>query len=371
MKKEKCFAALGLALASIVTVAGAKSASAADLIIRENGNPYQLPITRQITNAYTTGNNQFTYQLTTKPNECTTVDTSSTTLPINLGTINFTIMDEPNASHVIEKTQNFSLANLKFNGTLGECVLQVTETASTNSSTYPIDQTVKYFKVVTEYVVDPTTREPISGASGYEKTVRFVTLEQDSAGNAKNMAFENIHDARSYATLTKKVRGSLADPNASFSFTVVVNNAQKQGLRYHIMVGNSIVATCTYNSATGCNVSLKHGQSALIGVADNGDYELSPNADTYSITETSSATPLTGYTTTITDAFDHTIDGTQIANQNVEPSPLDNNITFTNTNDYDGQNTGRFFTILPFVILGMVSAFAIVIFSKKKAEAKK
>ena len=52
MKKEKCFAALGLALASIVTVAGAKSAFADDLIIKENGSAYQLPVTREITNAY-------------------------------------------------------------------------------------------------------------------------------------------------------------------------------------------------------------------------------------------------------------------------------------------------------------------------------
>ena len=148
----------------------------------------------------------------------------------------------------------------------------------------------------------------------------------------------------------------------SASFVYKVNATKSypsiQGTTYNLAVGNS-VTTCDYG--TDCQFTLKHGETAYIGCPNSScanDGQFVRNGIAYTVTET--------------DNQDHAliyVDGSQgsIATGTVDAAAKVHNFVNEKTNTI----SGRFFNILPFIVLAAVASVGVVTLHKtgKKNEA--
>ena len=361
MKKAKTIAAFGLALASTVTFAGVKDAFAT---ISPAANT-KITITREITGVYTPVTNTFTYTISERTaGSCPNI---SSTLPFTT-TIVFDGTESIDSNHKTSKSKDLDLSSLEFSGDLADCKLKITETGSTDTTSYPLSAAQKDFDLLTENEL----------SNGVPTGTRKVTLSpvQDSVNTTdKTASFTGAGPSPTltYVDLDKVVKGNFGDINQVFDFNVTVTRSNPGSATYDVIyldAGNNTQGgtNCSFNTA--CQISIQHGWHAYIGVDSNNSNAalLYANVDTVSIVETGA----TDYTTVITDAHapSNPINGKTISNRSVYSTAAENAITYTNTKTYNDVPTGRFFSALPFLTLGGVAGLGIALTIKKKATVK-
>ena len=208
-----------------------------------------------------------------------------------------------------------------------------------------------------QLATDSTTGEPTAPSGTYQAEYWLKSKP----------SFEStIVPEYGHITVEKKVKGNAADPDANFTFTSNISKKyssihDSQGYSIYVQ-GKSLVA-CSFG--TDCTFTLKHGEKAYIGCTteactDNTSEQIIVGAYDYEIKET--------------NALNHTpyVDGNSTSTNTTGSKTLSSALaqhSFVNekTNDI----SGRFFNIIPFIILAILASIGVVTLRKanKKNEA--
>ena len=360
---KKILPAVALAGAGIITLVGASNASAynyhqvlghKDGVSTSTPNPNNVEICYTLSNITNEAVTVFTVTLESDDGvDLSAVSSSDTTYTAAGNTeASFTIaFDEHGAQST--KTNcvhlNFSGA-LPANSGFDTYTVVISDVTSSNPN-IPADDDGGSISFGYQLEVNQTTKEPISysgtyGAEYWTKTVPTLS--------------SSIPLQYGHVEVVNKVRGNAADPDASFVYKV---NATKsfqsiQGTTYNLTVGNS-TTTCTYG--TDCQFTLKHGETAYIGCSNSSctnDGQFVRNGIAYTVTET--------------DNQDHTTTYVDGSESSVATGTIDDATKVHNfVNEKIVTISGRFFNILPFIVLAAIASVGVVTLHKtgKKNEA--
>lgn len=373
---KKILPAIALAGAGIIVAAGAGDASAYDYSQQlgyNNGtytaakDPSDVSICYTINNVVVPIAATYTFAIASNDldlSEVTAVASSSdysySSSSISNGsfTINFTSSDTVTGG-VQQKCAHLNFASALPSDSAFTNYAVTVGVPSASPSTAPLDTTSG--KAITfGYQLS-------NDASGYPQTNATGTYLSEywtkSAPSYTASATVNY----GHVTVEKKVKGHGANPDQAFSFTANVVKKYNavpgvnQTYDYYIFIDGQSPIGCTYSND--CSFSLKHGQKAYVGCENAtcaNDGHLIRDAVTYTITEAST----TGYTTFL--------DGLAVSTNTTGSKELDAALkehVFVNQNT----NTiaGRFFNILPFIVLAALATVGVVTLRKanKKNEA--
>ena len=238
---------------------------------------------------------------------------------------------------------------------------KVSETASNNATIYPVDNN-------TYYEVHVYVTSELDGNDSPTGTLvpTYVGSYKNGGGNKilgnANATFTSA-GVFSKLTITNTVKGSLANPNEYFKYSVTVTGFS--GDEYSISVtpsgsptyGGQAVSTsskCTVSSSGSCvaTIYLKHGQTATVG--SNGTLSQLPRGKTFSVSQDTGTSAPKDYTTTVNNG-----NGTSI---NSEPlNTATKSADFINTKSGGTVPSGVFLKMFPFVLLLVLSIVGIIL----------
>ena len=363
---KKILPAVALAGAGIITLVGASNASAYNyhqVLGQEDGAPTSTPNPNNVEICYTLSNitNEAVtvFTVTLESNNGINLRDVTTTSPSDT---TYTVMDDTEASFTIafdehgEQSTKTNCAHLNFSSALpadsafGTYTVNISSVTSSNSN-IPADDNSRYISFGYQLEIDQTTKEPIShsgtyGAEYWTKTVPTLS--------------SSIPLQYGHVEVVNKVRGNAADPDASFVYKVKATKSYPsiQGMTYNLTVGNS-TTTCAYGAD--CQFTLKHGETAYIGCSNSScanDGQFVRNGIAYTVTETDNQDHPTTY-----------VDGSEnsVATGTVNDAAKVHNFV----NEKIVTISGRFFNILPFIVLAAVASVGVVTLHKtgKKNEA--
>lgn len=369
-----------IALAGVIGLLGASSASAYSydqIKGYQNGvqltgqNPDNVEICYTVNGILTTFQTTYTIPIT--------VDSSSS---INLSAVTgdtYTSSDRTHGSFTIAFNESGSqnnvtkCATLNFGSALSKDAAFDTHTVkmgtvtSTNPNA-PIDTAYKELTFGYQLSTD-SQGAPIASSNG--------TYQAEYWTKSTPSYERTIDRVNTYIMVTKTVKGNAAIPKPSnsdgkgdgFIFKARVVKAQGVGdTAYNIYDGNKTIATCRFatsmeDGSNDCEFRLSHGETAYIGCNSSectGGGQLPLNAIQYSITETNPH----GHTVYVdTNDVPTTTTGTKNLDQK--------NLRHTFRNENTVTIAGRFFNIIPFIILAILAAVGVVTLRKasKKNEA--
>ncbi len=339
MRKLKLFMA---AIVAAVTVVGMSGVSAAAGTVTPTA-AQSLKITRTITNAKNNVTNGFDYTITAgASNPAGGVTGFPTT-----ASVDFSNVAPTSGTAKAQGTITMTGATFSKNG---DYEWTVTESASDDTTNYPIDSS-------NTYKIKASVRNAHSSnlSSSEGKTVVFYVYKQggteqklDLTTNPEAFLFTSGSSYK-HIEISKEVTGNMADVDLCFDVSVTVGTT---GQSYTVSGGCSNPATIAGGTAT--TLSLKHNDTIIIGQASGVD-EIPVNT-TYSYSET---VP-TGYTATNGTLANGTVSSTQ--SQNVHKI----------TNHYENATiTGIFLKVLPYVVIAAIAIAGVVymiIRNKKQKE---
>jgi len=330
-----------LVLSTLVYV---PAVNAADPVSLATGNN-SIGITRTISDVSNPVTNTFTYTITADASNPASV----TGLPSS-ETIAFNNVTPTSGS--VSQTKNLDLSGVQFPA-LGDYKFNVTETASSNSTQYPVDSTTKYtiqVSVRNELSSNvPTGNLVATLASQAIKTVNNV--EQDGKFDIAFSAAPSL----TYITISKSVTGNLANTDEYFQFALDI--AGNTGDTYtilgnHSTDGSATVASSTYTVGTTTSIYLKHGQTVTVGLSSGNIAEM-PIGTQYTVAENNASS----YETSI----DSTVSSTKSVTKTtvLDATATANKTAFVN-NKTAPVLTGIFVNVAPFVALVAIATIGII-----------
>ena len=348
-KMKKLFVVMLVAVMALTILSGVSKVSAetgtsaGTVTFSSNYQDNQLTIHRDVNNTAENVTNTFTYTVSQVTDGGTDAyeDTAVTgTLPTPTVVFNNVA---PNASNVASSTGTLDMAGLTFTK-LGDYAFTVTETATTDSTKYPLDNTVYYIYVQVRNELD-ANQQP----TGNFIATLVEQAKEDDAGNKTDLEYESTVPNQS-VTISKTVTGNMADINEYFAFTLTINGIS--GTTYNVTGAHSTDGSATVSSSTvsaGANtIYLKHGQTITI--------EDLPEGTTYTITETGA----TDYETYIDGSTtDNKVSGTKT----VTSANTNDNTAFVN-NKVEANLTGIFMNVAPFIVLVALAVVGITLIKK-------
>ena len=322
-------------------------------------------VSRSITGVTNTASNTFTYTVTannstnpatvTPPSAANVVFTSSTAVS------NYTVTK--NVSDLFAESVWTQLTYPQ----PGTYTFNVTE-SSLNNTVYPADNSTW---IVTIYVTNVVNGSNVPTG---EKVATYIGATKSGTTTKKtkteNVPFTSAANMSSM-TVSNTVKGSLANTNEYFKYTVAISNSVS-GTTYNVSGQTS--GTITYNgssvttsnscSGTSCTIYLKHNQTATIGVS--GSYKQLPVGITYSVTQNNTTSQSDNYTTTYKVGSGSATSGTAANNKTINATASNNAVVFENTADDEIVPSGLFIRLFPFVLLLVLSVIGIVAIKKTK-----
>ncbi|GEM_PF-2001071 len=274
-------------------------------------------------------------------------------------------------------TVDFSGAFTDTNMVYGEYSIHIME----NNTVQPGDTNTYYYATKPEqdipfsaYLdVDSNTGEPIEGTTS--DTYGIMIMAKAPATFESTASYTKTH-----ITLKKQIKGNMADPQTKYDFTVQLKRkfpASSSSQTVHISVPGDTDKTCVFSSSnanatcTATGIKLAHNDIALIGV-NNTTEELVAGGYEYTITENPA-------TSAKTEAFSDLDGQTSVQTWNsgytgtrsITASDLGNDDKWLFVNTLSGGSpAGRFFMILPFIILAIIAGGSVVVLRKtSKKEA--
>ena len=246
------------------------------------------------------------------------------------------------------------LTNVDFS-MIGNYVYTVTESATSDTTNYPIDSTHNSYKIhiSVRYQVDSNTGVP-------NNNVYVATIQATNNADAKASTIIWTNGAsRTYIEIDTTTTGNSAETDKCFAYTVdiPVGNGVSAGDTYTIESST----TCTGGAASvtagsPATIYLKHGDTALVG-QNSGTNEL-PVGASYTITKTDTSD---GYTTTIDGTETRTTSGTTTTSSNVQP------IEIVNDKDEDAF-TGIFTNMWLYLLLLIIGILGLIYVNRRSTE---
>ncbi len=340
-----CLAALAFAVLALIMGAWRANAVDSAVTLADNPNsPQSVKLIREITGVANPVNNYYTYNIVADAGNPAQVS------DINSGqALTFTnaLPDEENRVSA-EMQIDFSTISFRKVGTYR---FVVTEGASQYPEHFPIDRTRGY---VVEVVV--SNRLDGDGNPTGEIYAEMSGLAKFGGGKS-DILFSNAA-GNSYVEISKRVQGAAGDTDAYFMVDVFIGGTGSEeytirGLDEHVMYKNrSVDNPTTVTANTTISIYIKHGQTATIGVREDGLLEL-PIGSYFSATE--SITPDEGYTTTINGGPNRPdnkmVAAAPSAGGDLSAFNTNNKIDILNKKDGSGVDTGVAIAIAPFIVL--------------------
>lgn len=315
--KKKLFSILFI----MIGMLGIMNVQAASTTIGDTSTATSLPITRIVDNVTDKVTNTFTYAIAADSSNPAAV----TGLPSST-TVVFTNVTPTSNKATVNK--NLDLSAVTFTE-VGDYKFTIQETASTDSTTYPIDDEVYTFYVAVRY-------EVVSGVPTDNLVATLLTTgTREGSTTKENIVFEA--GSFSNLTLNKNVTGDMADRTKDFTFTITLSDTGING---------------TYGAATFvdgvANFILKHGDSFNVTNL--------PCGVTYTIVESGAD----DYNTYVNNSTTNSKTYSAVLSNDVSK----NTVNYVNTKE-SSSLTGVIVNIIPFVALLGVSAVGIVLVRKK------
>lgn len=351
--KKKLFSLLFI----MIGMLGIINVEAASTTIGDTSEATSLPISRVVSSVKDKVNNTFTYAISQDEGnpEIVTGLPSSATIQFNNVTPDF---------NLAEVDYNLDLSNVTFTK-VGDYRFTIQEIESSDDKTYPIDEVPYHFYVYVRNEVDSN-----SVPTGNLVATLVTTGVRDDFSDKENIIFNNY--AFSYFTLTKTVKGDLADVNEYFKYHIIVDASTVFCEGCAIAVHGTISgqdSTVTYKGQTiqtsnvlapnminpDTYVYLKSGQTATIGITQSEAYEI-PCGVSFTIVEE--------------DADDYKTYINQSNNDSKEISFKLSNVSENNSITYENVKessslTGVLVNSIPFVVLFGVTIVGIILVRKK------
>lgn len=325
--------------------------------VQSTDEPHAIEVTRKISDVTNPVTNTFTYSVTADSSNPATVTGAPTSFTIDFNAV------QPDGENVAAQTGAIDFTGATFSK-VGDYKFLVKETASTDSTTYPVDDSEYYVYVQVRNEVD----ENGVPTGNLVATVLTQGTEVGDATNTKKPVEFPAESVFTNMTLTKEVEGNMADPNEYFKFKIEIEggldgdtyviSGQDATVDYE---GASINTSSTYTVGQDNYVYLKAGQTVTIGKTDD-DLNQIKVGSTYTITEEGA----TSYETYINGS---TADSKVSEELVAEEDATQNENTFVNKKE-EANLTGLFISVTPYIVILAVAALGIVLLvkSKKKNE---
>ena len=365
MKKSIVLASIVAILLSVFAFAGTSVYAFTPVTLSTaNGNVNSLTITRNVNGVTNPVTNTFTYTIAEVSKPATATVTG---MPTSL-TVVFDSEDPDTTTHVATQTATLNLAAVTFDE-LGDYVYSVTETASTDETTYPLDSK--------EYLIKISVRNVLSGNTPTGALVATLAAQTELVGETgkADMVFESA-SVRTYIQITNSVTGNLARLDTYFPFTVTLNDSRIEAGDSFVIstatyASNPTTITATADGSATATIYLKHGETVTIG--KDGTLNQLPIGLSYTITEGTDIyedaehndldNDLGEYTTTIdTSTTAKTVTKTVVATDNAGFT-ANNTTSFVNNRASDAL-TGVFINIAPFVALIALAFIGIILIKR-------
>jgi len=376
---KKILPAIALAGAGIIAIAGAGNASAYDYSQRlgyfegeydAGRDPSDVQICYTLSNirtaisglTYTVGistaDGVDLSNVTKVSNSDSTYNYSSSSSTSGSVTISFDGVD--GSSSEVKRCAHLNFSTALARNSAFDTYTVTLGTMSVSPSNYPVDTTNG--KVI-------TFGYQLSTDANGEPTTSSGTYQSEYWVKSVPTAYSSAMPNYGHIELTKKVKGNAANPNADFGFKVNVakknNNVHGASPDYDYLIYTGVGDPIECTFGTDCSFTLKHGQVAYIGCEDAdcvNDGHLERGGVSYTITET--------------DAKEHDtyIDGSTTKSTTRTTGSVDLDAAkkeHTFVNEKTNTIAGRFFNILPFIILAILATVGVVTLRKanKKNEA--
>ncbi|MBR3322485.1 hypothetical protein IKG13_00235 [Candidatus Saccharibacteria bacterium] len=332
-----------LSFSTIAALGVAGYASAAAVPISDNpDSPQSVDICKTITNAYDNTTATFNYTFAAQSTGLTNVPSTQSIVFNN---------DAP-TNHEVKKCTTVSLANVAFTDNSPKQVeVEVTETPV---SGFSVDSTT--YKILFDLRNTVDANDNITGQ------IATAYLHDDSGQKVSKFDFAS---AKQYGdkdiTLTKTVKGNGGDVNKYFKFTANISGAA--GTTYTVYGSSSTDSASSCAANTACVIYAKHGETIRIGF-DGTDSEI-PVGETYTITEDA----YSDYTTSVAVGGGTASSSSTTGQQTISATSANNTAAFTNVKGINPP-TGLFLNLWPYILLGAISAGAII-YGKKLRSSKK
>ncbi len=358
MKKTIALASIIAILFSVFAFVGTNVYAFEDATLA-TGNTGKVTITREVENVTNNVTNTFTYTITAKSGNPATVRDLPGTLTIDFNNV------IPDANNVATKTADLDFTNVKFNE-LGDYYFTIAETGSTDSTTYPVDNTKTYDVVVS---VRNTFEEDGVTPTGTYLVYAVATQGYNSNSETEekeNVLFESASQ-HTYIELTKKVEGNLGRLDEYFTYTISISNAKPN--ETYVISGSSAGANnpteVTMDASGNGTVTLKLKHNDTITIGKDGTENQLPIRTTYTIVETDN-----NYQTFIDGSTENNKSMSQ--KTTVAVPGVDDDKTAFNTNNKTtyvnkreaGPVTGIFINVMPFVVLIALAFVGIMVIKK-------
>ena len=301
-------------------------------------------INRQIQDAYGTINNTFSYTITAASGNPTGAENVPSAPSI---VFNDTYTTQGTAT----KSATIDFSGMTFTK-VGDYSYVIAESASSNSSVYPVDSTNTYTATVAV-----RNNSTLTGyvASLYIKDANGDKLSTISGANSEFIftsapAYTNIQ-------VSQTVSGNAADPEKCFEYTFTASTSDSYVLDTDSTCGN------TSTIANGGTIKLKHNDTATIGLV--GNKSQIPVGTTYSFAKSG-----TDEYTTSMDGVEQTSTGTKTMVATDDSNYNTNNKTAIESQLDSAVDTNAFMSIAIYILLALAGAAGFTYFARKKLAKK-
>ena len=322
----------------------------ASITIADNASDRTVSIERNVTGVTNPVTNTFTYTIAQDTGYNSTAVTNyptSTTVVFN-GTT-------PNASGTATQTGTVDFAGATFTK-VGDYRFTLTETASSNATQYPLDNTTYYLYVSVRYAADDTD------GTKMEATVvssAMTTTAAPTTGTKVPVVFTSGAEL-THVTISKTVTGNMGDKSKYFDISVNI-----PGTGTYLVSGGKYGApgsatNVTVTAGTATTLQIKHGETITIGIAADGTTDQIPIGINYTVGETAE----TGYTTTIDGAATNPKTETTVATAANNTTAIVNNYELATL-------TGVFINMVPYLLIAAVVLVLIVLLKRSSKKSRR
>ena len=342
MKKIKVILTMILSIALFGGMANVYAVSGS---ITTSTTNYQATLSRTITNCKQKVTNTFTYTVTPAATY-----SGVSGMPTS-ETVAFSGVSQSGGSCTATGTLSLSGASFSANG---DYTYTITETASSDSTSFPVDSTNKY-----------TVKISVRNKSATDFSAKVVTINwYQGVGNdasKKDNTTLTFTSAAVYRSITLKntLEGTMADSDLYFPITVTINGTAGDSYTISGQSKSGAPTACTIASgATSCTATLqlKHNETATIsGVRNNA---------TYSFSE-STAAPYSNYSTYYNGSTTNSK-----TSGNLTASAATNSNTVKNTYSASAL-TGIVTRYLPYVLVTVIAIVGIVFIALRNSRKDK
>ncbi|MBR3164274.1 hypothetical protein IKF15_03170 [Candidatus Saccharibacteria bacterium] len=330
---------------------GAMDAGAAAEATWDNSKK-SIVVKREVDNAQNNVTNTFTYKI----ERASGSGYSTTAATISPTTFTIPFENVAPTSGTATATKTVDLSAFKFTE-VGDYVFKITETASSNSTAYPVDSDASwYFYVSVRNVVDAnnTPTGALTASATATGTTSVVTANNGTVAGKAEIVFEENANL-TYVEIAKQLKGTTANTDEYFKFTVKINGTGLATDKYTVTgadSGHGSATQCSFN--VDCVVYIKGSQTIKIGQTSDGKNQI-PVGAKWTVTEAADD----DYTVTVNGASNATLAETTVVATGANDFATKNKATYVNEKNEDVL-TGIFVNYWPFIVLAILGGVGIV-----------